>query len=839
MSLHPKTSTLPSLLSSSPRASLVSDRSDSDDREADDEPQFCTDTHLSPTDAEAVWSTFRSAWKTGAPKPKPHQITAVHWALQHGESGLIADQMGLGKTLIMLMLAWRRAPPGSPQRVLIVADKPHSIGNFVRQIKLFLNVPASWFHTHHGADRGRRLVKALASASPPNVVITCLSTLMSDADLGHVYFNRSTKRLCQGPVVPDTGVNLRLAAARQRAQAVGPCGSVVQFKAPTSGDGPLVPFWDAVMLDEAHAVAVQTQGLGDLLKVKKVSFRAVYLLMGANLPLHRPLAAGGDPAMQRPKLMLFTGTPVRNRETSLLSLFALLSDATLLLRRETGRPTADPDASTAFAHLARFGFGPRNQQETNLRRCLAILLAKRCLRRTARTVGIQRTLQLPRHVHRNVYLTLSPRESTTVALWENNLLDAVEGYLQHKVAYSNVLVQMGVLRQALISPELMRDATQTSPASFFGNRPVSEVDFPAGTRLQAVVDLAHELCGVRKERLVVVVENVITVELVRVLLTRAGLRCGVIEGRTSVPTRAAVLADLHADRVQVLVATRQVISHGINVYAQNLVVTAPWFSPSTLSQLRGRIVRQDTPWAEVRTYDLIVRGTMEEWIASHVVGAKMDMITSILGAGAYDCDQTAMSRGEQSTLLRDQKRESLRHFNTFLLAAYGARQADPVFPFNATALLQAPAEAPVAPPAPFKGPSATSHAASEVRGVAEAQTPLRDADRSPLLLAGRRCAPPDCGRDAARAGRGGQPGSVDRCKPAASSPESCLPCAAPRGCWAGSNCSRGTSPRACSVSPARVPAQAHAPLVFPSQAVYVCAAVRHAAMRRVVAEFPE
>jgi SNF2 family DNA or RNA helicase len=150
---------------------------------------------------------------------RPYQERGLAWLSFLGNLGLggiLADSMGLGKTVQLLgLMAHERESPNAPSGPTLLVCPMSVVGNWQQEAARF--TPDLRVHTHHGADRltGPELAEALNAA---DLVITTYALVARDREaLSGIGWRR---------VVCDEAQNIKNSATRQ-AQAVRslPAGS--------------------------------------------------------------------------------------------------------------------------------------------------------------------------------------------------------------------------------------------------------------------------------------------------------------------------------------------------------------------------------------------------------------------------------------------------------------------------------------------------------------------------------------------------------------------------------------------------------------------------------------
>ncbi|HZS00119.1 MAG TPA: DEAD/DEAH box helicase, partial [Chloroflexota bacterium] len=136
---------------------------------------------------------------------RPYQGVGVAWlaALQrYGLGACLADDMGLGKTIQVIALLLHRRQGAAAEGPALLVCPTSVVGNWQRELARF--APALRVHVHHGADREREQLAALAAQH--DVVLSTYALLHRDEEaLTAVEWNE---------VILDEAQNIKNAATR-------------------------------------------------------------------------------------------------------------------------------------------------------------------------------------------------------------------------------------------------------------------------------------------------------------------------------------------------------------------------------------------------------------------------------------------------------------------------------------------------------------------------------------------------------------------------------------------------------------------------------------------------
>jgi superfamily II DNA or RNA helicase len=228
------------------------------------------------------------------------------------------------------------------------------------------------------------------------------------------------------------------------------------------------------------------------------------------------------------------------------------------------------------------------------------------------------------------------------------------------IAKLNRLAQISILQALSSSPDALRAQLDnmarngTVPATFATD--VSSVvrTMPISAKLSSLGSLASELAAKdpKKWRMVIFTGRRETQTTIQAFLEQRGWAVGIINGSTTA-TNKNTLARFRQNppSFHVIVST-EAGSEGINLQVANVVVNydLPW-NPMIVEQRIGRVQRLASEHAKVSIYNVMLRGTFEEYIvgrlmeklqmAAHAIGD----IESLLEATGLDDDE---ENGEKS-----------------------------------------------------------------------------------------------------------------------------------------------------------------------------------------------
>ena len=223
----------------------------------------------------------------------------------------------------------------------------------------------------------------------------------------------------------------------------------------------------------------------------------------------------------------------------------------------------------------------------------------------------------------------------------------------------NRLAQISVLQALTSSPEALRaqlenmarNGTVPAELSHMVNAIVRQM--PLTAKLQGLGSLIQRLKSQDSDkwRMVVFTSRRETQTTIQSFLEQHGLKVGIING-SSGPRNSQTLAAFRKmpPDCHVIVST-EAGSEGINLQVANVLINydLPW-NPMIVEQRIGRVQRLKSPHASVGIFNIILRGTFEEFIvgrlmeklqlASHAIG-DIDALLEASGIGGGDEESSA------------------------------------------------------------------------------------------------------------------------------------------------------------------------------------------------------
>ena len=228
---------------------------------------------------------------------------------------------------------------------------------------------------------------------------------------------------------------------------------------------------------------------------------------------------------------------------------------------------------------------------------------------------------------------------------ERELIGAIAGPIQGL----NRLTQISILQALVSSPhallaEIKNMAEKGTVPKSFANKVAEIVTRTAMTsKLAGLASLVDRLRAEQPERwrMVIFTTRRETQTTIESFLQQRGIACGLINGESATRNQQTITKFRNAE-IHVIVST-DAGSEGVNLQVANVLVNfdLPW-NPMIVEQRIGRIQRLASEFESVCVFNIILRGTFEEYIvgrlmeklqmASHAIGE----IESLLEAAQMD-----------------------------------------------------------------------------------------------------------------------------------------------------------------------------------------------------------
>lgn len=203
----------------------------------------------------------------------------------------------------------------------------------------------------------------------------------------------------------------------------------------------------------------------------------------------------------------------------------------------------------------------------------------------------------------------------------------------------NRLAQISILQALISSPEALSVQLQgmakrgTAPAKMAAEVKAI-VDRQAMTaKLKGLEALVERLRNERPEdwRMIVFTGRRETQTTIQLYLENKGIKCGIINGDSGIKNQEAIsYLKTNPPGVNVIVST-DAGSEGVNLQAANVLVNydLPW-NPMIVEQRIGRIQRLASHHANVAIFNIVLRGTFEEYIVGRLM-EKLQMASHAIG----------------------------------------------------------------------------------------------------------------------------------------------------------------------------------------------------------------
>jgi superfamily II DNA or RNA helicase len=230
----------------------------------------------------------------------------------------------------------------------------------------------------------------------------------------------------------------------------------------------------------------------------------------------------------------------------------------------------------------------------------------------------------------------------------------------------NRLAQISILQALTSSPEALSAQlvnmarNRTVPAELADAVKEIVAGMPLSAKLRGLGALIEQLKKENPERwrLVIFTCRRETQTTIQIFLEEQGLKVGIINGESG-PRNQETLAGFRQSppRFRVIVST-EAGSEGVNLQVANVLVNydLPW-NPMIVEQRIGRVQRLASEHAHVSIFNIMLRGTFEEYIvgrlmeklqmAAHAIG---DIEALLQGSGVSDADEDSVKGFEDQIL---------------------------------------------------------------------------------------------------------------------------------------------------------------------------------------------
>lgn len=217
------------------------------------------------------------------------------------------------------------------------------------------------------------------------------------------------------------------------------------------------------------------------------------------------------------------------------------------------------------------------------------------------------------------------------------------------------LTQIGILKTLVSSPEALviqlkgMASRKTAPESLFLEVKKIAKRIPLTAKLQGLGALIDRLRAERPDdwRVVVFTTRIETQTSIQTYLLNQGIAVGIINGQTG-KVNQDTLAKFKSEipEINVIVST-EAGSEGVNLQAANVLVNydLPW-NPMIVEQRIGRIQRLGSKHEKVCIFNIVLKGTFEEYIVGRLV-EKLQMAASAIGDIESLLQASGMDDGEE------------------------------------------------------------------------------------------------------------------------------------------------------------------------------------------------
>jgi superfamily II DNA or RNA helicase len=228
------------------------------------------------------------------------------------------------------------------------------------------------------------------------------------------------------------------------------------------------------------------------------------------------------------------------------------------------------------------------------------------------------------------------------------------------IAKLNRLAQISILQALASSPDALRAQLDnmarngTVPAVFASDVSIVVRTMPISAKLASLGALANELAArdTEKWRMVIFTGRRETQTTIQAFLEQRGWAVGIINGSTTATNKNTLARFRQNPPAFHVIVSTEAGSEGINLQVANVLVNydLPW-NPMIVEQRIGRVQRLASEHAKVSIYNVMLRGTFEEYIvgrlmeklqmAAHAIGD----IESLLEATGLDDDEENGEKG--------------------------------------------------------------------------------------------------------------------------------------------------------------------------------------------------
>jgi hypothetical protein len=219
----------------------------------------------------------------------------------------------------------------------------------------------------------------------------------------------------------------------------------------------------------------------------------------------------------------------------------------------------------------------------------------------------------------------------------------------------NRLSQISILQALASSPEALSAQLDnmarngTVRADFAAEVRAVIRNMPMSAKLHGLATVVAKLRTERPDdwRVVVFTERQFTQAAIQIYLESQGIKVGLINALTG-QTNAETIAAFRKDKpeINVIISTRAG-SEGVNLQAANVLVNydLPW-NPMIVEQRIGRVQRLASKYQNVFIYNILLKGTFEEYIVGRLL-EKLQMASQAIGDIESILQASGMADGEE------------------------------------------------------------------------------------------------------------------------------------------------------------------------------------------------
>jgi hypothetical protein len=497
----------------------------------------------------------------------PYQETGARWLFAREQGGVLADDMGCGKTLQALTAAMAFLHE-HPDKVVIVAVNSQGVmDEWSTQAKQFFGLTDQECFRYAGSKRFEKAIPVEAK-----FILVTHATLRYDFQVHSPFFSdgRKCHDNCFGRGLQPHQLNVlgpqqqkrmrRLTAQRKRAGQNGARSLLYNNQCRDS----------VLIIDEADELRVDDRPVEDPQRVKKLSWLAAWCL-GAR------------------HIYLLTGTPINNTEHGFISLLYLCSQGRV--------------SHGTFR-------GVETTQEWCLRRSVEMVKAQN--EQLGRKLPTQRT--------REIGVIPYEWEEEQLRAIEQDMRTSIDAYIKHSTQELSRHILMKMLEYRQIATHHCL-GTPGADVADFDTHPLTKKEETIVILTQRLLQLGPIIIGTSFVR---------SVERVQAMLANANISSCTYHGDMSATQRRQSIADFNANKFSVMVMTVQAGGKGLNLgHACARVSICPEYNPAISAQADARVRRLNSKYDNVYLVDIYNHFTIEMFIRQKYVTDKVKMAREI------------------------------------------------------------------------------------------------------------------------------------------------------------------------------------------------------------------